>query len=442
MSTPSTQPTAGDSRAAQADRERDDHFARLLDSERDDRDRIPKTETSDPAPAQVAETPPRSEETRASSEDAAADKASAKKAFQAALNQLNADEASDAKDEAAAAAQAESETVAADTKSTAQAAASANTALLASAVAGTNGAQALEAVDTDTADASQTTDGSEIAALLGLTQSLTTEAVKPLTRLHGANDGAVQATQAGMSGITQPGAGEIAADANGANAGKAAGVAPPAAASAQTKPQTPAQAATQSAMTPPVDSGAKAAVDTTVAIPQAATQPSVASNPLSDAARATATPPALQSAPAATIEVYSRIIERADGRAQRFEVRLDPVELGRVDVRIEIGADKKVHAVLAAHDSAALSDLMRGQRALERALSDAGIDLADNGVRFEMSNDASRGGSGQQRDGDASTRSGQQDVWRSFDSVLIPVSAETAAAATPVRRSQRLDLVA
>ena len=159
-----------------------------------------------------------------------------------------------------------------------------------------------------------------------------------------------------------------------------------------------------------------------------------------EAARAGPTPPALQSAPAATIQVYTRIIERADGRAQRFEIRLDPAELGRVDVRIEIGADRKVHAVLAAHDSAALSDLMRGQRALERALADAGIDLADNGVRFELARDNSGGAAGQQRDSEG--RPAQANVWRRFDTVTMPAPDEIAAAVQPSWRPQRLDLVA
>jgi flagellar hook-length control protein FliK len=160
----------------------------------------------------------------------------------------------------------------------------------------------------------------------------------------------------------------------------------------------------------------------------------------SETARATPTPAVLQAAPAATVQVYNRIIERADGRAQRFDIRLDPAELGRVDVRIEIGADRKVHAVLAAHDSAALSDLMRGQRALERALADAGIDLADNGLRFELARDNGSGSANQQRDSNG--RPAQTDVWRRFDTMTMPMTEETAAAVRPSWRPQRLDLVA
>ena len=179
-----------------------------------------------------------------------------------------------------------------------------------------------------------------------------------------------------------------------ADAAPAQGASP---ASAQANAHPAASAATQSnatatATAAATNDAAQSTANTSTTVTSAAAQPVTTSNPLTDTTRAVATPPALQSAPAATIQVYTRMIERADGRAQRFEVRLDPVELGRVDVRIEIGADRKVHAVMAAHDSAALTDLMRGQKALERALSDAGIDLADNGLRFEMSTDTGRSG--------------------------------------------------
>lgn len=156
----------------------------------------------------------------------------------------------------------------------------------------------------------------------------------------------------------------------------------------------------------------------------------------SDTARAAQTSPALQNAPATTIQVYQRMVERFDGRAQRYEIRLDPAELGRVDVRIEVGADKKVHAVLAAHDSAALTDLMRGQRSLERALSDAGFDLAEGGIRFEMSGDQGR------NPANDTNGNGRSNVWRGFNTVDVAVDAQTAAAARPWRSSARLDVVA
>lgn len=159
-----------------------------------------------------------------------------------------------------------------------------------------------------------------------------------------------------------------------------------------------------------------------------------------ETARAAAANPAMQNAPATTVQVYQRMVERFDGRAQRYEIRLDPAELGRVDVRIEVGADKKVHAVLAAHDSAALTDLMRGQRSLERALSDAGIDVAKDGIRFELASDQGRNPANNFNDKDGNARSAN--VWRGFNTVDVAVDAQTAAAARPWRSSARLDVVA
>ena len=124
---------------------------------------------------------------------------------------------------------------------------------------------------------------------------------------------------------------------------------------------------------------------------------------------------------------------------------LEPAELGRVDVRIEVGADKKVHAVLAAHDSAALTDLMRGQRSLERALTDAGIDLADNGLRFEMSDSSGRNLARQQR-GDAQTGADLAHAWRGFNTIDVPIEASLTDSSAARRscgwRTSRLDLVA
>jgi hypothetical protein len=211
-------------------------------------------------------------------------------------------------------------------------------------------------------------------------------------------------------------------------------------ASAPAEAATKAQAAVHAAAAGPDIKIEAAAASTSASTPALATPGAVTA----DTARAVATPAALQSAPAAAIQVYSQMIERMDGRAQRFEVRLDPVELGRVNVRIEVGADKKVHAVLAAHDSAALTDLMRGQRSLERAFADAGIDLADGGIKFELSSDTGRNLADNRGQGDANSSADLAHAWRGFSTLNVPVDAETAAAASRSQpwRTQRLDLVA
>jgi flagellar hook-length control protein FliK len=234
---------------------------------------------------------------------------------------------------------------------------------------------------------------------------------------------------------------DVAASSAGSPKPASSGVTPVATATAQATAR--AQASAAAADTAP-DIKPDAAAPSSTASASFADALSAARAQATGAGRTQSVSPQLQSAPAAAVQVYTRFVERFDGRAQRFEVRLDPAELGRVDVRIEIGADKKVHAVLAAHDSAALTDLMRGQRSLERALNDAGIDLADGGLRFELSDNSGRNLAGQQR-GETGSDDQLAHAWRAFSTVDVGVDAEAAQAASarPYSwRVSRLDLVA
>jgi flagellar hook-length control protein FliK len=264
---------------------------------------------------------------------------------------------------------------------------------------------------------------------------------------------AIKPTEAAKESASAPGAERAADDgeataantsANGAGAAKASGQATSPASSQANGAQT--NAAQANAVQTTADAAADAKVDIATATTTASTPSADALVKGGQTADAPKSHPALANASPAVAQVYASMVQRADGRAQRFEIRLDPAELGRVDVRIEVGADKKVHAVLAAHDSAALSDLMRGQKALERALSDAGIDLADGGLQFEMSRDSGQSLNGNNPQGDAHSNSDNANVWRRFSTVDVGVDANAADLATATRSyrraASRLDLVA
>ena len=90
-----------------------------------------------------------------------------------------------------------------------------------------------------------------------------------------------------------------------------------------------------------------------------------------------------------------------------FQIRLDPPELGRIDIRMEIARDGHMTAQLSADRPETLDALQRDQRALERALQAAGLDLDEGALSFNL-----RGGdAGEARDfsdrGQASTGSGE-----------------------------------
>lgn len=72
-----------------------------------------------------------------------------------------------------------------------------------------------------------------------------------------------------------------------------------------------------------------------------------------------------------------------------FTVRLDPPQLGRVDVRMEILSDGRVHATLSAERWDTVESLQRESRILERAFQDAG--LKPDSMNFNLKDDQRRG---------------------------------------------------
>lgn len=88
-------------------------------------------------------------------------------------------------------------------------------------------------------------------------------------------------------------------------------------------------------------------------------------------------------APAAT-QVAREIIRRFDGESTRFELRLDPPELGRVDVKLEVSRDQRVTAIVAADSPQALAEFIRHARDLEQSLNAAGLQLTENGLTFDL----------------------------------------------------------
>lgn len=94
-----------------------------------------------------------------------------------------------------------------------------------------------------------------------------------------------------------------------------------------------------------------------------------------------------QRLPAHTAPHLAAQVVRNFNQGQRqFEIRMDPPELGKIDVKLHVNSsDNRVHAVLSAERPETLADLQRSSRELERALAEAGLDLGDSGLEFELS---------------------------------------------------------
>jgi flagellar hook-length control protein FliK len=78
------------------------------------------------------------------------------------------------------------------------------------------------------------------------------------------------------------------------------------------------------------------------------------------------------------------IAARAKTEGNRFEIRLDPPELGRVDVRLDIDRSGQVTSRLLVERVETLDALRRDAGDLERALQQAGLKTADNGLQFAL----------------------------------------------------------
>jgi flagellar hook-length control protein FliK len=101
-------------------------------------------------------------------------------------------------------------------------------------------------------------------------------------------------------------------------------------------------------------------------------------------------------AAAALVAFAQKISRNALSGATSFQIRIDPPEMGRVDVSLTLTADRKVRAMLTVEKPEALADLTRNARALEQALADAGLELDAGGLQFSLDQGAQ--GQGEQPD--------------------------------------------
>jgi flagellar hook-length control protein FliK len=93
-------------------------------------------------------------------------------------------------------------------------------------------------------------------------------------------------------------------------------------------------------------------------------------------------PPQAAALPVAGIAV--EIAAKAFEGKNRFEIRLDPPELGRIHVRLDVDHKGEVTSIITADRSDTFDMLRRDAQSLERALQDAGVKTSNNGLQFSL----------------------------------------------------------
>jgi flagellar hook-length control protein FliK len=104
-----------------------------------------------------------------------------------------------------------------------------------------------------------------------------------------------------------------------------------------------------------------------------------------------------------------------------FEIRLDPAELGRIDVRIDVDRNGQVTSHLTVEKPETLSMLRQDAPQLQRQLDDAGFKTGDNGLQFSLRDQSSSG----QNSGNQTGRNAQHLVISEDDTIPAAVAGRS-----------------
>ena len=83
------------------------------------------------------------------------------------------------------------------------------------------------------------------------------------------------------------------------------------------------------------------------------------------------------------------IVASAKSGKSTFEIRLDPAELGRIDVRINVDSAGQVTSHLTVEKPETLSLLQQDAPQLQQALDDAGLKTGSGGLQFSLRDQSS-----------------------------------------------------
>jgi flagellar hook-length control protein FliK len=92
------------------------------------------------------------------------------------------------------------------------------------------------------------------------------------------------------------------------------------------------------------------------------------------------------------IQVAMQLSKAVQNGIDRLTIRLDPAELGKVEVKMEVGHDGRVMALVSAERPETLEALRQDSRALEKALQEAGLKTDEDSLNFSLNQGDGQGG--------------------------------------------------
>lgn len=146
------------------------------------------------------------------------------------------------------------------------------------------------------------------------------------------------------------------------------------------------------------------------AAPPPAQPPAASAGPLSFAHEVAQKVAAQTQAAGSVVPVHAlavTIAARASSGSTRFDIKLDPPELGRIEVQMTLDREGRVKSRLVVEKQETLDLLQRDQRNLERTLAQAGLETTEGSIEFSLKD---QGGNDRQGNGDRPARTWQAAV--------------------------------
>src|SRR5215217_6763188 len=155
-------------------------------------------------------------------------------------------------------------------------------------------------------------------------------------------------------------------------------------------------------------------------------------------AATTAEAPAASRTSAETVAKLSAdIVRKLEGQSTKFDLQLDPHGLGKVDVSVEIDRDGRLTAALSFDSAQSASDLRSRSGELRAALEQAGFEVSDSGLSFDM---ASQGGGFGGREAGEQSRSWSGRAFQTAQSGLDEADARAALSSNARAASGGVDI--
>ncbi|WIJ26107.1 flagellar hook-length control protein FliK [Devosia sp. RR2S18] len=107
-------------------------------------------------------------------------------------------------------------------------------------------------------------------------------------------------------------------------------------------------------------------------------------------------------------QIAFELVRQVQDGNSRFQIRLDPPELGKIEVKLDIGQSGQINAHLTVERAETLDLIQRDQRALERALQQAGLDGAKTNLEFSLKQNPFSGSGQEQGQGQGQGGNGRQ----------------------------------